>query len=109
MRGATMTGPNSWRALSSSISFEQLNVFQLAAKTGSFTDTAEGLYLTQSAVSQRVNHLESAVGAPLFSRGGHRGLRLTPSGERLLEFAAATLEQFSKVLTEIYYLTNELE
>jgi DNA-binding transcriptional LysR family regulator len=101
-----MTRSNRWRALSGAITFEQLNVFQMAAKIGSFTETAERLYLTRSAVSQRIKRLESAAATPLFSRRA-RGLQLTPAGVRFLEFSSATLEQFSQVWADIDELTSK--
>ena len=44
------------------------------------------LHLTQGAVSQQIKRLEAFFGASLFTRD-RRGLRLTPSGERLLSKA----------------------
>ena len=47
------------------------------------TSAARLVNLTQAAVSQQVKRLEETFGRQLFERD-RRGLRLTPSGERLL-------------------------
>lgn len=60
-----------------------LRVFVVVADSGSVTQAAAHLYLTQPAVSAALRRLTSAIGAPLFARRG-RGLVLTSRGERLL-------------------------
>src|SRR4051794_12179305 len=60
-----------------------LRVFAVVAESGSVTQAAALLYLTQPAVSAALRRLQSSVGAPLFARQG-RGLVLTDRGERLL-------------------------
>ena len=60
-----------------------LRAFVAAAETGGMTSAARLFNLTQAAVSQQVKRLEDTLGRQLFERD-RRGLRLTPSGERLL-------------------------
>ncbi len=64
-----------------------LEALRLLSNCASFTVAARNLGITQSALSQRINHLEEAVGAPLVVRS--RPLRLTLVGERLLQYAEA--------------------
>lgn len=59
---------------------EALRLFDVAARTGSFTAAAAELNYTQSAVSRRIAALEAEAGGPLFERLP-RGVRLTPAGE----------------------------
>src|ERR1041384_2797255 len=59
-----------------------LRVFAVGAESGSVTEAASRLYLTQPAVSAALRRLTTTIGAPLFSRSG-RGLALTSRGERL--------------------------
>jgi len=59
-----------------------LRVFAVVADTGSVTEAASRLYLTQPAVSAALRRLTTAVGAALFARSG-RGLVLTSRGTRL--------------------------
>lgn len=59
-----------------------LRVFAVVAESGSVTEAARRLYLTQPAVSAALRRLTRAVGAPLFVKSG-RGLALTSRGQRL--------------------------
>ena len=59
-----------------------LRVFAVVAETGSVTQAAARLYLTQPAISAALRRLTVAVGAPLFVRQG-RGLVLGSRGARL--------------------------
>jgi LysR family transcriptional activator of mexEF-oprN operon len=59
-----------------------LRVFAVVAETGSVTEAASRLYLTQPAVSAALRRLRTTVGVPLFVRSG-RGVVLTSRGERL--------------------------
>lgn len=57
-----------------------LHVFEVAARTGSFTAAAEEMNVTQSAVSRQIATLEGYLGLRLFERG--RGsVNLTAAGE----------------------------
>lgn len=60
-----------------------LCAFDLVAQNGNFTGAAEVLGLSQSAISQRIKHLELELGVTLFKRE-HRGVTLTIEGLRLL-------------------------
>lgn len=55
-------------------------------ETGSFSNAARNLHLTQSAISQRIKFIEEAFGHSLFDRSGV-ALRLTSAGEVVLESA----------------------
>lgn len=59
-----------------------LKVFLAVSDSGSVTQAAAALYLTQPAVSAALKRLRDAVGADLFARHG-RGLMLTERGNRL--------------------------
>jgi DNA-binding transcriptional LysR family regulator len=71
------------RAMPHNIDTSLLRAFVAAAETGGMTSAARLINLTQAAVSQQVKRLEDTFGRQLFERD-RRGLRLTPSGERLL-------------------------
>lgn len=58
---------------------EYYRVFYCAASEGSFTRAAKKLYVTQSAVSQSIHHLEEELGHRLFNRTT-KGLILTEEG-----------------------------
>jgi LysR family glycine cleavage system transcriptional activator len=77
-----------------------LRVFECAARHLSFTQAAEELSITQSAVSHQVKGLEEWLGFSLFERHGQR-LSLTPGGK----IYAATL---GTVFTRIVQATQDL-
>ncbi len=68
-----------------------LRTFVLVAETGSVTEAASRLYLTQPAVSAALRRLTNAVGAPVLARAG-RGVTLTARGQRLLAAARPHLD-----------------
>jgi len=70
------------------MNFEDLEAFLTVVTQGSITSAAEHLYTTQSAISKRLNQLESDVGVTLVVRKkGKRRIKLTPQGEAFLELA----------------------
>ena len=60
-----------------------LRAFEAAARHLSFTNAAEELFLTQSAISKQVKLLEEFLGQPLFLRN-RRGLSITEAGRNYL-------------------------
>ena len=68
----------------------QLQIFEAAARTLSFSRAAEVLRLTQPAVSMQIRQLEHFAGVPLFERTGRR-LHITDAGEELVQHARAVL------------------
>ncbi|MBE9515640.1 MAG: LysR family transcriptional regulator [Proteobacteria bacterium] len=61
----------------------ELKAFVAIAETGSFSEAADRLFITQPAVSKRMAALESELDTPLFDRIG-RGIQLTEAGATLL-------------------------
>ena len=70
----------------------QLSAFSILARTGSFTQTARELFLTQSAVSHAMKALEGDVGCRLLDRVSKR-VTLTQAGEHLLQHATRILQE----------------
>ena len=69
----------------SMINFELYKVFYWAAKTGSLTQAAKSLYITQPSVSHAIKQLEDSFGIPLFYRNS-KGVTLTPEGTILFSY-----------------------
>ncbi len=69
-----------------------LQVFEAAARCGSFTAAGGELGITQSGVSRQVSDLEATLGVALFLRNGAR-LSVTPAGERLARQLADAFAQ----------------
>lgn len=66
--------------------------FEAAARRLSFTQAAEELFVTQSAVSRQVQALEGFLGVKLFERR-HKALVLTEAGQAYYRAAAAALAE----------------
>lgn len=84
--------------------FELLSVL---AKEMNMRKAAEKLFVTQPALSQRLQSIEKDWGTPLFIRS-HKGLILTPAGEKVIELANEVLEKEEKVREEIQSLQSEV-
>lgn len=69
---------------------DTIRAFDSAARTGSFSATAEALNLTHGAVSRQIARLERWFGHRLFERQA-RGVALTPEGQRLFLRTAEAL------------------
>lgn len=71
----------------------QLEAFVRVARVGNLGPVAAELFLTQPALTARLQRLEREVGGPLFLRS-RRGMRLTAAGRAFLPYAERTLETF---------------
>ena len=70
----------------------ELTAFIAVARSGSFSQAAEDLHLTQPAVSKRIAALEASLATRLFDRIGRR-IVLTEAGEALLPRARRILDE----------------
>ncbi len=79
---------------------KQLEAFEVLCSTGSFTETAKRLFLTQSAVSHSMKSLEEEVGCRLIRRLGKK-FSITEAGDRLLRFARPYLSEMQSLKEEL--------
>ena len=77
---------------------ELLRAFQLIAEGSSFTQAADRLGRTQSAVSMQIKRLEEILGQPVLSRGKGGGITLTTHGRYLLTRAKQILALNDEVI-----------
>ena len=70
---------------------EQYRIFNVVAKSQSFSKAAESLYMTQSAVSQAIKQLESSIDMILFKRTS-KGVELTEAGNILYKYTSSAME-----------------
>ncbi|MBP7865531.1 MAG: LysR family transcriptional regulator [Acidobacteria bacterium] len=68
-----------------------LRYFVAAAEERNISRASRRLYVSQPAMSRLIHDLEDEMGAALFTREPF-GLRLTPAGEKLLEYARRILD-----------------
>ena len=75
------------------IEFKDLVIFVKVAETGNFHEAAEATFLSQPALSRRMQKLETVLGANLFERTT-RKTKLTTVGREFLPKARRMLEEF---------------
>ena len=83
--------------------FQMLQTFQVLARCCSFSQTANELYITQSAVTKRIAELENELGRKLFNRN-KRSVKLTGYGivflgyaDRILELGRASIKEMDNI------------
>ena len=72
------------------VKLELYRVFKEVAETGNISVAAKNLYISQSAVSQSIKQLETALQARLFARSP-RGVVLTGEGQMLYQYVRSAL------------------
>lgn len=85
-----------------------LETFLKVAQEESFSRAAEKLHLTQPAISKRIASLEDDLGNLLFDRIGKQ-VRLTHSGEVLIQHANNLLKAMQDCKTDIQNLNHKIE
>jgi DNA-binding transcriptional LysR family regulator len=85
---------------------QNLKAFITVANSGSFSESAEQLHLTQSAISKRIAQLEHQIGKKLFDRIA-RQVTLTEAGTELLPRALRILQEYENALQAINDLSGE--
>ncbi|MFC6637579.1 LysR family transcriptional regulator [Sulfitobacter sp. JBTF-M27] len=77
-----------------------LKTFVEVANTGSFVAACDRLFVTQSAVSLRIQRLEDSLGHPLFVRS-KAGAVLTPAGQQFERYALSLLKIWEEARQQI--------
>lgn len=77
-----------------------IKTFIEVANTGSFVAACDRLFVTQSAVSLRVQRLEDSLGHPLFVRS-KAGAILTPEGKQFERYALSLLKIWEEARQQI--------
>jgi DNA-binding transcriptional LysR family regulator len=89
------------------MSDRRLKVFHTVARLLSFTKAAEALHMTQPAVTFQVRQLEEYFNTRLFDRT-HNKVSLTPTGEKVSEFAERIFDLYSEMENSVRDLTGEI-
>ena len=79
-----------------------LHIFIIAAETGSLTETAKKLYISQPAVSQAIKKLEEELNVKLFIRSKRSSLILTDVGRETLTLANQMYELENRLYQRAY-------
>jgi DNA-binding transcriptional LysR family regulator len=91
--------------MSAPLDSRQLRAFVTLAKTGSFTQAARELNLSQSAVSHSMKALEREVGCRVLDKLGKKAV-LTQAGEQLLTHAERILAEMTQARAELGRLSK---
>ena len=82
------------------MTLKQLEYFLAIAETGSITQAAERLHVSQPPLSLQLKALEDELGVPLFERT-KRGLVITQSGRLLVRRTQEILEMLNQTVNEV--------
>ncbi len=77
-----------------------LRTYLAVSATGSFADASQRLFVTQSAVSLRIQKLEADLGQPLFTRS-KAGAALTPQGREFEQYALSIVRVWEEARQQI--------
>ena len=88
-------------------SLSRLRTLEAVCRSGSFSDAAQELLLTQPAVSTQIRQLEQEAGVLLVERVG-KTARATPAGERLIACASRIIQDLDGTLQELAALQGEV-
>lgn len=77
-----------------------IRTFLEVAASGSFVNASERLFITQSAVSLRIQRLEESLGKPLFTRS-KAGAELTPAGREFERYALSLLKIWEEARQQV--------
>lgn len=77
-----------------------LRTFAVTARTLNFRRAAEQLFMAQPTVTQHIRQLETELRVQLFDRSSRR-VRLTPGGQRFLEYAVQMLALYEQGVEEL--------
>lgn len=82
------------------LDWDNLRIFLVLARSKGLTDAAKKLAIDHTTVLRRMKRLEAQVESPLFERNT-LGYRLTPQGQRLVEYV-------EKIETKVHEIADDL-
>ncbi|RLQ90612.1 LysR family transcriptional regulator [Falsibacillus albus] len=85
------------------MTFSEYQLLTVLAQEMNMRKAAERLFVSQPALSQRLQNIEKQWGTKIFIRS-QKGLSLTPAGELVVQFAQEVIEKEEKVKEEMQSL-----
>lgn len=82
------------------MTIQQLQYVLEIAKTGSVSQTARNLFLSQPNISNAVKNLEAELGITIFRRTA-TGMVLTPEGNRLVHRAGGIIQELNQLMEDV--------
>ena len=83
-----------------------LQYFYALVQYGSFTEAAEEMYISQSALSQHIKALEEELNVKLIERSG-RKLELTPAGEYFYHHSQMVVTDYERIISETQRISDK--
>lgn len=83
------------------MNWQHLTYFKTTAELQNFTQAAEQLYVTPSALSKAIHNLENELGFPLFRKHG-RNVALTPFGKTFYQYVSVAANDLQEGLSAVY-------
>ena len=74
------------------MNFDQLKYFLTIVKTGSFSEAADEMFISQSSMSKQIKALERELGIDLFKRE-HSKVYLTSAGQKFVKYAENAIKE----------------
>ncbi|SHJ91970.1 DNA-binding transcriptional regulator, LysR family [Hathewaya proteolytica DSM 3090] len=87
------------------VNLELYKIFKTVAEQGSFSLAAKKMYISQPAVSQAINQLESQLSVTLFKRTS-RGVSLTSEGNMLFQYVESGLNTIEAGEEKLFNMTK---
>lgn len=87
--------------------FSEFQFLVVLSEEMNMRKAAERLFVTQPALSQRLQTIEKNWNTQIFIRS-QKGLTLTPAGEKIVNFAREVVEKEEKVREELQFLDKEI-
>ena len=90
------------------VDIQSIQAFLSVSDTGSFSRAADSLFLTQPAISKRIQTLEQSLGIALFDRIG-KSVRLTEAGHALLPSCRrilAEIDESQRIISNLRHSTS---
>jgi DNA-binding transcriptional LysR family regulator len=88
-------------------SLSEFHLLNVLAQEMNMRKAAERLFVSQPALSQRLQSIEKEWGTKLFLRS-QKGLSLTPAGEQVINFVNETIKREEEVREILHSLQNEV-
>jgi DNA-binding transcriptional LysR family regulator len=89
------------------MAFSEYQLLQVLAQEMNMRKAAERLFVSQPALSQRLQNIEKEWGTKLFLRS-QKGLSLTPAGELVVKLSDEMIQRQESVREQIQALENEV-
>lgn len=89
------------------MNFKTLKQFLALAETLHFGRASDECYISISALSRNIRHLEDELGVPLFNRD-NRTVMLTKEGQKFLDYARETTSQWNLIRHELTDNSDQL-